>query len=82
MWDGFFVAPFKRTLPVLVTIYGKPRRQGRAMGGKPSSRAALITGARSGGVGEMVQAFAAESACVMAHFNEYAEKARALAHER
>ena len=51
------------------------------MDAKLSNRVVLVTGATGGIGGDVVRSFAAEGARVVAHFNESADKARALAHE-
>jgi 3-oxoacyl-[acyl-carrier protein] reductase len=51
------------------------------MDSKLSNRVVLVTGASGGIGGEVVRALAAEGASVVAHYNEHAEQAAALAHE-
>src|SRR5215468_1284816 len=48
---------------------------------KLSDRVVLVTGASGGLGGEIVRAFVAEGARVVAHFAEHGERAEALAHE-
>src|SRR6516165_5113153 len=48
---------------------------------KLSDRVVLVTGASGGLGGEIVRAFVAEGARVVAHFSEHGERAEALAHE-
>jgi 3-oxoacyl-[acyl-carrier protein] reductase len=51
------------------------------MDSKLTNRVVLVTGASGGIGGEIVRAFVAEGATVVAHFNEHGEQAAALAHE-
>ncbi len=51
------------------------------MDSKLSNRVVLVTGASGGIGGELVRAFVAEGARVVAHFNEHGESVRELAHE-
>lgn len=51
------------------------------MESKLSNRVVLVTGASGGIGGELVRAFVAEGARVVAHFNERGDAARELAHE-
>jgi 3-oxoacyl-[acyl-carrier protein] reductase len=46
-----------------------------------TNRVVLVTGASGGIGGELVRAFVAEGARVVAHFSEHGERAEALAHE-
>jgi 3-oxoacyl-[acyl-carrier protein] reductase len=48
---------------------------------KLSNRVVLVTGASGGIGGEVVRAFVAEGARVVAHFSEHGDRAQALAHE-
>jgi 3-oxoacyl-[acyl-carrier protein] reductase len=48
---------------------------------KLSNRVVLVTGASGGIGGELVRAFVAEGARVVAHFSEHGDRAEALAHE-
>ncbi len=48
---------------------------------KLSNRVVLVTGASGGIGGELVRAFVAEGARVVAHFSEHGDRAAALAHE-
>jgi 3-oxoacyl-[acyl-carrier protein] reductase len=51
------------------------------MDSKLSDRVVLVTGASGGIGGEVVRAFVAEGARVVAHFNEHGDAVRTLAHE-
>jgi 3-oxoacyl-[acyl-carrier protein] reductase len=51
------------------------------MESKLSNRVVLVTGASGGIGGELVRAFVAEGARVVAHFNEHGDAVRELAHE-
>src|SRR6516164_2336703 len=48
---------------------------------KLSNKVVLVTGASGGIGGEVVRAFVAEGARVVAHFSEHGDRAEALAHE-